>query len=612
MRHRTVLNPAYYWLGFAILFLGVMAPAFADPNILDGVGNQYKTASSTWEASLIPIAKSLFIKLALIELLWSAIWWVVEREDPNQVIVSMLRKIMPLMFFWAILLNFDTWIPAVIDSFAKAGQTAGNTGPLTPSTVLDRGLEIATTITSAANQIGLFSGPSGVGKYILCGLSALGILLCFGVIAGQMLVTLIESYIVVSGGVLFLGFAGSRWTTTFSEKYISYAVSVGVKLFVTYLIIGAGQHLSDSWAAKITTDMVVSDYLAILVGAMVYMFLAWQIPSLASSMLTGAVSMTLGSAAATVGTMAAGAAGAAGLAQAGLAGAGNSVAGAVQAGSAAIDQARAGGATGIATTTLGAVGALASAGAGAASDAIKGLGSGSTGGSLANRIGERTASIQEAAAAGSPAASVPGGQPAAPAAPAPAAGGPAAPAGGAPAAAGTAAAAAGQGSPGAAGQGSPGAAGQGSAGAVGQAAGGSPAGTRATPPAPPAPATSSVIDTSGNIGQALAERNSGAPATPPAPQPSAQPAAAASSAAPDSAAAPAAAPTSGTPPPGSSASPAKPPSSPPTGNQPPPPPPPPQDRPNALQQLSDHAAALGNMPNDGAAGAGVQINLKHD
>lgn len=581
MRHRPVLNPALYWLGFVILFVGVMAPAFADPNILDGVGNQYKTASATWEISLIPIAKSLFIKLALIEVLWSAIWWVIERDDPNQVLVSMLRKIMPLMFFWAILLNFDTWIPAVIDSFSQAGQTAGGTGPLTPSTVLDRGLEVATTITSAANQIGLFSGPSGVGKYILCGLSALGILLCFGVIAGQMLVTLIESYIVVSGGVLFLGFAGSRWTTTFSEKYISYAVSVGVKLFVTYLIIGAGQHLSDTWAAKISTDMVVSDYLAILVGAMVYMFLAWQIPSLASSMLTGAVSMTLGSAAATVGTMAAGAAGAAGLAQAGIAGAGGSVAGAVQAGNAAIDQARAGGATGFAAVAGGAVGAIASAGMGAASDAIKGLGSGSAGGSMANRIGERTASLQEAAAAGSPAASVPGGQPAAPAAPAPAAGGPTAPTSGQGAAA---ASAAGGSAAGAAGPGA--------------SSGAAPEGTRATPPAPP---SSSMIDTSGNISQALADRASGAPAAPPAgpaaETPAASPAAGADGAA-TQPAAPAPAAGAATPPPSST----------PNGE----PQPPKEERPNALQQLSDHASALGNMPNDSAAGAGVQINLKHD
>lgn len=588
MRHRPVLNRAY-WLGFTILFLAVAAPAYADPNILDEVGKTYQDASAGWGTVLVPIAKSLFMKLALIELLWSGIWWVIERDDPNQVIVAVLRKIMPLMFFWAILLNFDTWIPAVIDSFSQAGQKAGNLPALTPSSVLDRGLEVATTICNAANAIGLFSGNAS--KFILAGLAALGILLCFGVIAGQMLVTLIESYIVVSGGVLFLGFAGSRWTTTFSEKYISYAVGVGVKLFVTYLIIGAGQHLSDTWAAKITTEMVVADYMTILAGALVYMFLAWQIPSLASSMLSGTVSMTLGAAAATAGTMAAGAAGAAGLAQAGVMAGAGSVAGAVQAGNAAISHAKEGGAKNLATMAGGAVGALASAGLQAAGEAIRGIGSGSSGSSMAQRIGNNTASLREANAAGNAAATVPGGQPSAPAA----APGPAAsPAGAAPSAPTERATPA-----------APGA-----APAAGAAAGGGGQSAAASPAAPPA---SSLIDTSGNISQALADRASGntSPPAPPAPSVSAEPPAPASAAgvgeAADSAAGSGtAAAAGGASPAGSSpaqpAAPAAPPSEQPRK----------EDRPNALQQLSEHAQALGNMPNDSAAGAGVQINLKHD
>jgi len=31
-----------------------------------------------------------------------------------------------------------------------------------------------------------------------------------------------------------------------------------------------------------------------------------------------------------------------------------------------------------------------------------------------------------------------------------------------------------------------------------------------------------------------------------------------------------------------------------------------------MQKLADHVEALGKMPNDSAAGAGIQINLKHD
>lgn len=620
MRHRTLLTPAH-WLVLATILLGMFAfPAHAS-NILDDVGQTYYNASSAWEGSLFTIAKRLFLKLALIEILWFAIWWTIERDDPRQFIVQLLRKIMGLLFFWAILINFDTWIPAIIDGFSQAGQTAGGTGALTPSTVLDRGLEIATKILSTANNIGLLDGPSGLGKYIVAALAALTILLAFGVIAGQMLVTLIESYIVVNAGVLFLGFAGSRWTTTFAEKFISYAVSVGVKLFVTYLIIGAGQTISNGWAALITTDMVVADYLSILVGAVVYMFLAWQIPALASSMLTGAVSMTLGSAMATAGTMAAGVLGAAGAAAAAGGAAVNGVAGAVKAGSAAINQAKEKGATSMPGIAAGAVGALASGVGEAARDGIKGLGADSAGGSLANRINDKTAGIKEANAAASVSApSVPGGQPPAPAA---ASGGTAAPATtGTPAAgsgtAGQPAAAAPEAPPEPSRDTPPApTATAAAAQAVAPAATTAAAASTATPPAPTAASAattaapaSSVIDTSGDVAKAIADRDSGATSAAPAEASTAQPEAPAAPPAAEAPAATSEAPAAAAPAP-AAPTPSAPAPAAPTANQQQPQPPK-EDKDGVLATLAQHAEAMGKTPNDAAGGAGVQINLKHD
>jgi hypothetical protein len=48
-------------------------------------------------------------------------------------------------------------------------------------------------------------------------------------------------------GVLFLGFAGSRWTKFFTERYLSYIASIGVKLFVLYLIMGVGMSIAARW-----------------------------------------------------------------------------------------------------------------------------------------------------------------------------------------------------------------------------------------------------------------------------------------------------------------------------------------------------------------------------
>jgi type IV secretion system protein TrbL len=381
-----------------MLLMALPLPGYAS-EILGRLAKGYQSATGQWASTLFPMAKGLFIKLALLEILWSGLRWVLERDDPNQILVSFLRKIMGLMFFWAILLNFDSWIPAIIEGFTEAGARAAGLSTLTPTTLFDRGLELSSNLVATFSEMGLLE--TKINKFLIGGLAALGILLSFAVIAGQMLVTLVESYICVSGGVIFLGFAGSRWTTPFAEKYLSYCVSVGVKLFFTYLIVGAGASLTDQWVQMINTDMEVSHYLEILAGSLVYMFLAWQIPSVAGSVLSGTVSMTLGGAMATTGTMAAGtmgiAGGAVGTAVAGgTALVGNAV-GAAKLGSAAMEAVR----TNEGSSVTTAIKAVGSSLGGAALESLQGMGTRSTSGQFAKSLQNQNASrIESQAAAG--------------------------------------------------------------------------------------------------------------------------------------------------------------------------------------------------------------------
>src|SRR3569832_545424 len=123
-------------------------------------------------------------------------------------------------------------------------------------------------------------------------------LLAFVIISGQMLVTLVESFVVITAGLLFLAFGASRWTLDFTQKYIAYAFATAIKLFMLYLIIGIGLALSAGWASTLDVHDVNS-YLSVLAGALIFMLLAWQIPGLAASMLAGSPAMALGSARAT-------------------------------------------------------------------------------------------------------------------------------------------------------------------------------------------------------------------------------------------------------------------------------------------------------------------------
>jgi len=64
--------------------------------------------------------------------------------------------------------------------------------------------------------------------------------LSFALIASQMVLAVSEAYVGIGGGVLLLGFSGSRWTIKFAEGFLGWLLGVAVKLFFLYLLVGVG------------------------------------------------------------------------------------------------------------------------------------------------------------------------------------------------------------------------------------------------------------------------------------------------------------------------------------------------------------------------------------
>ncbi len=109
-------------------------------------------------------------------------------------------------FFYALLLSGNTWIPAVVSGFRQAGSTASGLPDLNPTGVFDQGLALANAILNAVEGLGLLEGlfPSLVAVF-----TALIVVVAFAIIAAQLLVALVESFIVIGAGILFIGFSGS-------------------------------------------------------------------------------------------------------------------------------------------------------------------------------------------------------------------------------------------------------------------------------------------------------------------------------------------------------------------------------------------------------------------
>jgi type IV secretion system protein TrbL len=259
--------------------------------ILNDIVRDYESITTAWFTSLFPIAQAVFWTLVLIELIWSAVWWVVDREDGLGVITALLRKVLAVGFFYALLLNGGTWIRAAIQGFSQAGSSASGLADLSPSGVFDQGLALANKILNAVEGLGILEG---VFPSLVAALTAFVVVVSFAIIAAQLLVALVESFIVIGAGILFIGFSGARWTKFFTERYLSYVASIGVKLFVLYLIMGVGMSIAGRWVAVLNRGgFSPIPFFYVMGGSLVFLFLTWHIPSVAAAMMVGAVHLSL-------------------------------------------------------------------------------------------------------------------------------------------------------------------------------------------------------------------------------------------------------------------------------------------------------------------------------
>ena len=251
-------------------------------NSLDSIITLYKQNASKWESTLAAYALTLFWILVAIDLTLTGIRLAAKGADFGEWAAELVNQILFIGFFLALLQNAPAWAAAIVNSFRTAANQAvaasGGTGMFAPSDVFSVGLALASKITDEAS---IFQPAAS----IVMVLFALVLIVCFAIIAALLIVALVESYIVVSAGVLFMGFGGSKWTKDFALKILVYAVSVGAKLFVMQLLIGLGQQVFNALASNFETRSV--DILVVIGSAIVMVALTWFLPELIQGMING-------------------------------------------------------------------------------------------------------------------------------------------------------------------------------------------------------------------------------------------------------------------------------------------------------------------------------------
>ena len=336
-------------LAWADAWAGVCSLAGASGGgLFDNTVNKFNGATSSWLSNANGIAGHIFWALAGIEFVWAAINWALRKHEIGDLLASVFFKIMSIMFFYWLAISYaPTWIPMLLQGFQQMatgvlGSTAAapptvQPGMISPSAVMNVGTCIANNLLNPASDW----PDSGLIDSIFFALFTIAavivVVVSYFVITLQLLMTEIEAFIVLFGGAVMLGFTGSRWTLPWGEKYFAYAVSVGVKLMVIFLVIGLGDQVITDQVNTIVSGATLTkeQYVQLMLIVLIYAGLAWNVPAMAGSFLNGSPHMSLGTMAgaamAAGGMLAGAAAGVASTVATGAAG-GKALAGAVKSG----------------------------------------------------------------------------------------------------------------------------------------------------------------------------------------------------------------------------------------------------------------------------------------
>ena len=276
-----------------MLVLGTTAAAAAQaPGVLDQVTLDYREAYLGWVDRLLPVAQRVFVSLAGIEFAVAGALWML-RGNADEAVSALVLKFAFLAFWFALIFSFEFWVPAIFDGFISAGRIGSGTGMLTPSGVLDIGDRVYMEIARGFGGGAAVLNPMSV---LTVTLAATIAALCYVAVAVMLALVLIEAYLTLGAGVIFLGFAAWRATTGFAEGYLLHVAHVGIKVFVLHLVVGLGATVAQTWADYLRATASPFDLTPVwqvLAGSLLFAVVTITLPRSFAAGITGRASLGL-------------------------------------------------------------------------------------------------------------------------------------------------------------------------------------------------------------------------------------------------------------------------------------------------------------------------------
>jgi type IV secretion system protein TrbL len=278
-----VKNRLFWFFAIFAIFVLICNPLHAqamDPKVTtENLLQYFKDNMTSWEPVLRGYAIRIFWLLAGIEFTWTAIKLAFKGADLSEFLAELVSQIIYIGFYYLLLTQSSQWAGYIISSLKTAAFNASSSPPPSPSDILEIAIGIVTKTMT-------WTFSMNVQALAIAALSAIAILLVGALMTANMFEALIESYFVISAGVILMGFGGSRWTNEYAKKVPIYALSVGMKIFVLQLIMGLAQTVLQDLFRQYDPSNI-QDTLVMVGTAIILWIISLNVPNKLQGLING-------------------------------------------------------------------------------------------------------------------------------------------------------------------------------------------------------------------------------------------------------------------------------------------------------------------------------------
>jgi P-type conjugative transfer protein TrbL len=247
-------------------------------------------ANADWFGLIYAYALPLYFMMATISLAYVTGYGVVTHDTAGMA-ADLGHSLIGIGVGWGILNSASIIGNDIYNTFLQIAVSVGGlpASTLTPDGLMVYGAEMIGTMLAATSLRTWLLHPLGT---VLVLVIALIIFVFFLIMAGLLMILLIEAFFAVIGGTIFIPFGAFHWTSSFLNMWLMWIMAVSVQIFFMFLVLSIGINMEQGWVAQLnasSTALTSNLWVAFiaLAQALVFMFLATWLPLQARRMVYG-------------------------------------------------------------------------------------------------------------------------------------------------------------------------------------------------------------------------------------------------------------------------------------------------------------------------------------